>query len=115
VEHDGFGLLSQRQDGLQRLLPHLLCGLRQHAATDADGSFTIGGLSPDPPFTLLVVHDGYSALYVKKVNPAEGPAATAVLKPRPPIDDVSQVVRGRVVDVHSRLCDVAWSSGVTYR
>jgi hypothetical protein len=76
------------------------CG--KHAATDAQGNFTIGGLSPDLLFTLLVVREGYAAEYISKVDPAKGPAERAVLKPRPPVQDALQVVRGRVVDGHGR-------------
>jgi uncharacterized GH25 family protein len=73
------------------------CGKR--ATTDAEGNFTIGGLNGDLVFTLLVVDDGYSATFVKKVDPAKGSAA-AVLKPRVSPDDPAQFVRGRVVDSH---------------
>src|SRR3954453_21951356 len=73
------------------------CG--KHTFTDADGNYQITGLNHDLIFTLLVVREGYSAAYVKKVNPENGPAKTAVLKMRPPIDDLSKVVRGQVVDV----------------
>jgi len=76
------------------------CGKRTN--TDPDGNFTISGLSNDLIFTLLVLHDGYSAKYVPKVDPAKGPAETATLKTRPPVEDTTQVVRGLVVDVHGR-------------
>jgi hypothetical protein len=76
------------------------CGKR--TTTDADGNFTIPSLSPDLIFTLVVLRDGYSAKYVEKIDPAKGPAQTATLKTRPPVEDVSQVVRGAVVDVHGR-------------
>jgi len=74
------------------------CG--KHAATDSDGSFTISGLNPDLMFKLLVVKDGFSAVFVDRVDPAAGPAPTALLKTRQPIEDTSQIVRGRVVDGH---------------
>jgi protocatechuate 3,4-dioxygenase beta subunit len=76
------------------------CG--KHSATDAEGHFTIGGLSPDLVFTLLVVREGYAAEYVSNVDPAKGPAEKAVLKPRPPVSDASQIVRGLVVDGRGR-------------
>ena len=76
------------------------CGKR--TITNADGSFTIPGVSPDLIFRLLVLRDGYSATYVEKVDPSAGPAKTASLKTRPPVDDVSQVVRGRIVGVHGQ-------------
>ncbi|HEX4227690.1 MAG TPA: carboxypeptidase regulatory-like domain-containing protein [Bryobacteraceae bacterium] len=72
------------------------CGKR--TISDGKGDFTIRGLDPDLWFTLLVVHEGYSATYIKKVDPAEGTAHDAVLTPRPQINDVSQVVRGTVVN-----------------
>lgn len=76
------------------------CGKR--TTTDADGKFAIGALNPDLIFTLLVLREGYSAKYVEKIDPAKGPAPTATLKTRPAVGDVSQVVRGLVVDVHGR-------------
>jgi protocatechuate 3,4-dioxygenase beta subunit len=72
------------------------CG--KHAVTDAEGSFTISSLNHDLRFKLLVVKPQYSAAFIDNVDPAKGPAPTASLKPRPPIEDASQVVRGRVVD-----------------
>ena len=48
----------------------------------------------------LAMRDGYASTYVKKVDPAKGPAENAVLKPRAPIPDPSQAVRGTIVDVH---------------
>jgi carboxypeptidase family protein len=74
------------------------CGKR--TTTDAGGNFTIPSLSPDLIFTLVVLRDGYSAKYVEKIDPSKGPAQTATLKTLPPVEDVSQVVRGAVVDVH---------------
>lgn len=70
------------------------CGKR--ATSDADGNFAIPGLSPDLVFTLLVLREGYSAKYVEKVDPAKGPAQTATLKTRPPIEDASQLVSAGV-------------------
>jgi hypothetical protein len=72
------------------------CGKR--TTTDVEGKFTIAGLSPDLLFTLLVVKDGYSAEYIRKLDPAKGPAPNATLKPRPAIEDATQYVRGKVVD-----------------
>ena len=53
------------------------CGKR--TVTDQTGAFTIANLDPNLWFELLVVHDGYIATFVKKADPAVGPAATAVL------------------------------------
>lgn len=76
------------------------CGKR--TVTEADGSFSIGGLSPDLLFTLMVFKDGYSSTNVEKLDPAKGPAPNATLKPRPAIDDTSKIVRGTVVDGHGK-------------
>jgi protocatechuate 3,4-dioxygenase beta subunit len=76
------------------------CG--KHAVTDADGNYSIGGLNPDLVFNLLVVRDGFSATFVKKVDPAAGAAETAVLKPRTSPEDPTQIVRGLVVDTHGK-------------
>jgi hypothetical protein len=72
------------------------CGKR--TVTDRSGGFTIKSLDPDLWFELLVIHDGYTATFVNKVDPSQGPAATAVLATRTPVDDPGRVVRGRVVD-----------------
>lgn len=76
------------------------CG--KHTLSDTEGDFTIAGLDPDLWFTLLVVRQGYSAAYVKKVDPGKGPAEKAVLTARPQVNDVSQLVRGRVVNLYGR-------------
>ena len=79
---------------------YLDCGKR--TLTDRTGSFTIKSLDPDLWFELLVIRDGYTATFVKKVDPSLGPAETAALAPRAPVDDPSRVVRGRVVDPHGQ-------------
>ena len=73
------------------------CG--KHAVTGADGSFSLDALSPDLLFTLLVIHDGHATATVNMVDPDKGPADTVALKSRAPIEDVSRVVRGHVVDL----------------
>jgi uncharacterized GH25 family protein len=90
---------------------------RKRTVTDSGGTFTISGLSPDLWFTLMAVKDGYSAAYVEKADPAKGPAEPATLKPRPAIYDVSQIVRGMVVDTHGTpLKDaVVEQSGIKFR
>jgi hypothetical protein len=72
------------------------CGKR--AVTDRSGGFTIANLDPDLWFELLVIRDGYTATFVNKVDPSQGPAATAVLATRTAVDDPDRIVRGRVVD-----------------
>jgi hypothetical protein len=72
------------------------CGKR--TVTDAKGGFQISGLSPDLMFNLLVVRDGYGAVFINKVDPASGSSASAALKQRVSPEDPSQFVRGRVVD-----------------
>ena len=91
------------------------CG--KHAFTDAAGRYTIAGLNPDLHFKLLVLKDGYSAAFIDKVDPANGPAPAAALKPRPPIEDLSQVVRGRLVDARGNPVRdaIVEQAGVTYR
>jgi hypothetical protein len=74
------------------------CGKR--TISDVSGAFTIEGLSPDLWFELLVVRDGYTPTFIEKVDPLKGPAATAALTVRAPVDDPSRVVLGRVVDTH---------------
>jgi len=74
------------------------CGKR--AVTNAGGAFAINGLSRDLWFELLVVRSGYTPAFVKRVDPLQGPAPTAALKVRKPVDDPSWVVRGRVVDLY---------------
>jgi hypothetical protein len=88
------------------------CGNR--AATDAAGSFTIPKLDPDLRFELLVVRDGYAPTFVRKVDPSEGPAETAVLAPLAPVDDPNRVALGRVVNANGRpLRDaIVFSKGV---
>jgi Carboxypeptidase regulatory-like domain len=61
------------------------CGKR--AFTDADGAFTIPNLDSDLWFELLVIHDGFTPVFVPKVDPVRGPARTAALSPRTPVDD----------------------------
>jgi protocatechuate 3,4-dioxygenase beta subunit len=74
------------------------CGKR--TITDGTGAFTIKSLDPDLWFELLVIRDGYTATFVKKVDPSGGPTETAVLAPRAAVDDPGRIVRGRVVDPH---------------
>jgi hypothetical protein len=76
------------------------CGKR--AATDRAGAFTFSDLDPDLWFELLVVRDAYTPAFVKKVDPTRGPAETAVLTPRVPVNDPGRLVRGRVVDSHEQ-------------
>jgi hypothetical protein len=72
------------------------CGKR--AVTDGRGSFSITNVSPDLKFELLVVRDGYVSAFVKSVDPAMGPARTAVLRPKQAVGDPERLVRGTVVD-----------------
>ena len=72
------------------------CGKR--AVTDSRGSFLIENVSPDLKFELLVVRDGYVSAFVKEVDPAKGPARTAILRPRQAVGDPARIVRGKVVD-----------------
>lgn len=76
------------------------CGKR--VTTDHSGVYTIRNLDRDLRFELLVARDGYAATFVKKVDPARGPAETAALAPRAPVDDAARAVRGRVAGPHGR-------------
>ena len=91
------------------------CG--KHSLTGAAGDFKIDGLNPGLVFTLLVVKDGYSATYVRKVDSEKGPAETAVLKKLVSPDDPKQYVRGRVVVVRGDPVRdaVVEQQGVAYR
>jgi protocatechuate 3,4-dioxygenase beta subunit len=91
------------------------CGKR--TATDAAGTYSIAGLDSDLVFKLLIVKNGYKTAFVEKVDPAKGPAADAVLKPRVVVEDASQAVRGRVVDEHGKPVRnaVVEQKGVTFR
>lgn len=91
------------------------CGKR--ATTDANGSYSIGGLNPELVFNLLVIGDGYSTTFLKKTDPAKGPADTAVLKTRTPPEDPAQAVRGLIVDGRGKPVRdaVIEQQGVTYR
>jgi hypothetical protein len=75
---------------------YLDCGKR--AATDKEGAFEIPSLSSELVFTLLVVRDGYGAVFVRKLDPVKGPAPSVELKKRISPEDPLQVVKGRVVD-----------------
>jgi hypothetical protein len=72
------------------------CGKRTFTA--ADGAYKIAGLDPDLAFNFLIVREGYSATFVKKVDPGMGPVETAVLPKRTPPENPLQIVRGKVVD-----------------
>ncbi len=73
------------------------CG--KHTVTGPDGGFTLKGLSPDLLFTLLVLHEGNSTATVNTVDPDKGAIDPVALKPRVPVEDMSRVIRGRVVDL----------------
>lgn len=75
---------------------YLDCGKR--AITDADGQFTIPGLSGDLWFNLLVVHEESGTKMIEKVDPAKTPP-TVTVEARVPVANPAQVAHGRVVDV----------------
>jgi uncharacterized GH25 family protein len=103
VEHATVLVYSARvKKGYAEFCPTCWADCGKRTTTDAEGNFTISGLSPDLIFTLVALRDGYSAKYVEKVDPVKGPAPTATLKIRPPVEDVTQAVRGLVVDAHGR-------------
>jgi len=71
------------------------CGKR--TLTDAAGTYTFKNLDPDLWFELVVVRDGYVPTFIKKVDPSNGSATTAVLRVRPSADPLN-MARGRVID-----------------
>lgn len=75
------------------------CGKR--GTTDAEGKFSIEGLSPDLVFTMLVVRDGYGSIFIRKHDPEKG-AATAAIKKRMLPADPKQTVLGKVIDTNRR-------------
>ena len=91
------------------------CGKR--ATTDAEGKYSIGGLDPELVFNLLVVRDGYSATFIKNVDPLQGGADDAIVKTRMSPENPAQFVRGQVVNAHGRPVRdaVVEQQGVTYR
>jgi protocatechuate 3,4-dioxygenase beta subunit len=91
------------------------CGKR--ATTDAEGKYSIGGLDPELVFSLLVVRDGYSATFIKNVDPLKGAVDNAVIKTRTSPENPAQFVRGQVVNAHGRPVRdaVVEQQGVTYR
>jgi hypothetical protein len=84
--------------GFNRFCPtcYVDCGKRTFTGTD--GTYTIAGLDSDLVFNFLIVREGYSTTFVKKVDPGMGSIETAVLSKRPSPENPLQIVRGRVVD-----------------
>lgn len=76
------------------------CGKR--AVTDRTGAFIFTNLDPDLWFKMLVIHDGYTATFLNKVDPAQQPSVTTALARRKPIDDPGRLVRGLVEDTAGR-------------
>ena len=73
------------------------CGKR--VFTDATGTYSFPNLASDLWFELLVVREGYSPIFIKKVDPSVGALKAAVLTARPRVDS-TRVAQGRVVDAH---------------
>jgi hypothetical protein len=73
------------------------CG--KHAATDAQGQFSITGLNPALKFRLLVLKQGFTATAKGGVDPAQGPLPPIKISPRAPSTDESKIVHGRITDV----------------
>jgi hypothetical protein len=72
------------------------CGKR--ATTNETGEFSIANLSADLVFDLLVVRDGYSSTWIKKVDPLANATPEAKLAKRTSPENPKQIVRGKVVD-----------------
>jgi len=73
------------------------CG--KHAASDAQGQFTITGLNSALKFRLLVVKDGFTATAKGGVDPAQGPLPPIKISPRAPSTGESKIVHGHVTNV----------------
>jgi hypothetical protein len=65
------------------------------------GSSRFEGLSLDLVFTMLVVRDGYGAIFIRKHDSEKGPATAAIKKRMPPADP-KQTVLGKVVDANGK-------------
>jgi hypothetical protein len=84
--------------GYSTFCPTCYADCRKRALSDAKGTFTLKGLSPDLWFDLLVVGEGYTPTFLKKVDPSANPSVTATLTRRESINDPSRIFRGRVQD-----------------
>jgi hypothetical protein len=89
------------KQGYSTFCPSCYADCGQRAFTDARGEFQFQGLRADLWFELLVLRDGSAPTLIKKIDPAKGIAARAVLKSRPDLSGLS-VLRGHVVDTHGR-------------
>jgi hypothetical protein len=72
------------------------CGKRTF--TQADGGYTIRGLSSDLLFNLLVTRQGFAAKFVNAVDPQKGPAEAAILNRRTLPANPAQIIKAKVVD-----------------
>ncbi len=88
------------KQGFDQFCPTCYVDCGKRTATSADGAFLITGLSNDLLFNLLVVREGFAAQFIRKVDPSQGPAPSAILMKRISPEDASQIVRGKVVDAH---------------
>lgn len=94
--------------GYSTLCPSCYADCGKRTFTDAAGTYTFTNLNPALWFELLVVHEGYGPVSIKKVDPSNGPPTTAVLTIRSGVDDPRRMIRGRVVDGRGNpLRDVA--------
>jgi len=75
------------------------CG--KHAVTDATGTFTLKGLSPDLWFRLLVAVEGYGPTFVNKVDPSLGVQIDVTLLRRKAASDPRKMFRGRIQDARN--------------
>ena len=85
------------------------CGKR--AVTDRTGAFIFTNLDPDLWFKMLVIHDGYTATFLNKVDPAQQPvtnsgslAPRAGHRPRPS----HPRARGGIRQGPSAACGLPW-------
>jgi hypothetical protein len=74
------------------------CGKR--ATTDADGNFSIAGLDDELLFDLIVLQEGHTPTWIKRLDTQTGASAPAVLKPRPANTEAPNTVLARILDMH---------------
>jgi len=87
--------------GYDQFCPTCYVDCGKHATTNESGAFSIANLSGDLVFKLLVIHEGHSANFINKVDPASGPVPPAKLKQRTSPNNPLQLVRGRLTDANN--------------
>jgi uncharacterized GH25 family protein len=88
------------RQGYSALCPSCYADCGKRSTTDDAGEYTIKNLDPDLWFELLVVRDGYSPAFLKRVEASNGLATPLVLHLRKAAVDPAGTIRGHVVDQH---------------